>query len=99
MRRLPGDRIVSLGEDYRQWPRAWWGSRDIADDRARAALEASRPLPTTFAPLPGPPVSLSVNPFSDPPPSSADRRRLGLPPRADLDARLKALGIQPRRKR
>jgi hypothetical protein len=102
--RTPDPRVISIGSDFRDYPREFWGTRDRAraraEDRARALLQASRPLPAAFGPLPGPPVSFSVNPLRlDAPVSSAERRRLGLPPRHELDARLAKLGIRPRSRR
>jgi hypothetical protein len=95
--------VISIGDDFRDFSPEHWGTRDRAqaqaEDRARAALEASKPPARDFRPLPGPPVTLSVNPFGPAPPSSADDRRLGLTPRLDLDGRLAKLGIRPRRKR
>jgi hypothetical protein len=92
-------KIISLGEDFREYPKEWWGSRDVAkaaaEDLARATAQQ---LPRDFEPLPSAPVTLSLNSLSlGGPPSRAERRRLGLPPRPGrLDALLAKHGIKPK---
>jgi hypothetical protein len=94
--------IVTVGDAQarKETPREFWGAADYAaaaaEDRARAMMNHP---PRDFAPLPGPAISLSVNPLAPAPTSSGDRRRLGLPPRPGMDGLLGRLGIRPRMSR
>jgi hypothetical protein len=57
VRRRPNDKITSLGDDFRKWPREFWGTRDIAQARAEELAKAAlRPTPRKFEALPGPPI-------------------------------------------
>jgi len=47
-------KIISIGDDYRQYPKRFWGTRDkaraAAEARASAQLRAVQPLPGKSVP-------------------------------------------------
>jgi len=55
-------KIISIGDDYRQYPKRFWGTRDKAraadEASARAQLRELQPLPGK--PVPGDPSALRL---------------------------------------
>ncbi len=82
------DKIYSLGEDYKEWPKKYWGTRDRALDDALKAqserLHSSGPIVPT-EPITGLPGGLYG------PDKSAERRRRA----ADRCFRMLAFGRWP----
>ena len=80
--------IISIGDDFRRWPRKFWGSRDreVAD-----ALDAqTRRLRETGPLLPPPPNLVSFSLYED---RQGDRDRR----RREIDRLLEKHGLIPRR--
>lgn len=91
MRRQPNDKILSLGEDFRSWPKEWWGTRDIEKACAQdsVALEAS--MTSTIAPRTGQPASDASAFRLNVPPNPPRNTRRRDPDDSDFQA------VQPRR--
>ena len=82
--------VVSLGPDFRDWPRESWGSRDrvqaAREDRVRAL---TREPPRSFEPLP----VFAPNPMGGFSLYSKPRRRGDTYRSRQIDALLEQLGV------
>ena len=54
------DKIITLGPDYREWPRKYWGTRDRAREEALKAQSARLQSVEPLTPPPTPAVSVSL---------------------------------------
>jgi hypothetical protein len=91
--------VISVGDDYREWPRETWGTRDqvraAREERARAEVERlTKGLPSSWQPYE--PGARDMPGFRR---LNAPRSRASDPRGRRVDKILEHLGIEPGRRR